>query len=284
LTKGIDLHVHTSASDGIFSPEEIVQMANKLGLAAIAICDHDTTSSVEPAIRAAKPTGLKVVPGVELSTTAPGAEVHMLGYFVRLDDPALNTALKDLRDSREERARSMVKKLGALGIHVDWQRVRELAEGASVGRPHIARAMLEKGYITDFKEAFDKYIGAGGPAYVERFKVTPEDAISLVLKAGGLPVLAHPLTAGEPEEVVPRLKEAGLAGLEAYAGNYPKEDRAKLVALADKYGLIATGGSDFHGVEGADHTPLGGASVPTECLEILIALARQRGIKTASFD
>jgi predicted metal-dependent phosphoesterase TrpH len=162
--------------------------------------------------------------------------------------------------------------------------VRELAEGASVGRPHIARAMLEKGYIKDFKEAFDKYIGAGGPAYVERFKITPEEAISLVLKAGGLPVLAHPLTAGEPEEAVPRLKAAGLAGLEVYAGNYSPEDRAGLGALAKKYGLVATGGSDFHGMGDGDHTPLGGANVPPECLENLLSLARQRGIKTANFD
>jgi len=284
LTGVIDLHVHTTASDGRFSPQEIVKMASGLGLSAIAVCDHDTTASVGPAMAAAASTGLKVIPGVELSTTAPGAEVHMLGYFIRLDDPGLNAALEDLRDSREERARSMVKKLDSLGIRIEWQRVRDLAEGASVGRPHIARAMLEKGYITDFKEAFDRYIGSGGPAYVERFKITPEDAISLVLKAGGLPVLAHPLTAGQPDEVVPWLKAAGLAGLEVYAGNYSQEDRAALARLAEKNGLIATGGSDFHGLDGADHTPLGGANVPAVCLENLIALARQRGNKTIDFD
>jgi hypothetical protein len=279
VTGGIDLHIHTSASDGRFSPGEIVQLAAKLGLSAIAICDHDTIDGIAPALAAAEAIpGLRVIPGVEVSTLAPGSEVHVLGYFIETTDPELKNALDGLRNSRRERAKAIIAKLKSLDIHIDWQRVQELAGSGSLGRPHIAQAMLEKGYIAYFKEAFDKYIGLGGPAYVERFKITPAEAVALIIRANGLPVLAHPLTAGEPEAMIAGLKEAGLAGIEVYYDNYNENERASLAKLARKYDLIATGGSDYHGLDDSAETMPGSANVPPESLERLIALARQRGL------
>ncbi|MFC1874976.1 PHP domain-containing protein [Chloroflexota bacterium] len=279
----IDLHIHTTASDGRFSPEEIVRKAAGLDLSAIAICDHDTVDGIAPALAAAKafPT-LKVIPGVEVSTLAPGNEVHMLGYFIDCADPDLKTALGGLRNSRLERAEAIISKLKELGIDIDWRRVRELAGDGSVGRPHIARAMLEKNYIASFKEAFDKYIGLGGPAHVERHKITPSGAVALITQASGLPVLAHPLTVNDPEAMIAALKKAGLVGIEVYYNDYDEAKRDNLARLAKKYNLIATGGSDYHGMDDNAETMMGSAGVPFESLERLTALARQRGLVSAN--
>jgi predicted metal-dependent phosphoesterase TrpH len=280
---GVDLHVHTTASDGRYSPEEIVKKAAGLGLSAIAICDHDTIDGIAPALAAAKTfPRLRVIPGVEVSTLAPGNEVHMLGYFINHTDPELKTALDGLRNSRLERAKAIIAKLGKLNIVIDWQRVRELAGDGSVGRPHIAQAMLEKNYIASFKEAFDRYIGLGGQAYVERHKITPVEAVALITKASGLPVLAHPLTIDEPEAMIANLKKAGLAGMEVHYNDYDQAKREYLAKLAKKYNLIATGGSDYHGIDDSTETMMGNAGVPLESLEQLKALARQRGLVSAS--
>jgi predicted metal-dependent phosphoesterase TrpH len=174
----VDLHLHTTASDGQLSPAEIVHLAAELGLSIIAITDHDSVEGVEPALAAADDfPGLLVIPGVELSTDIPGGEVHILGYFIDHRDQGLKRSLESLRNSRRERARKIVAKLAQLNIDVDWQRVLELAAGASVGRPHIAQAMMERGYISSLREAFSKYIGRNGPAYVEREKLTPPQAV-----------------------------------------------------------------------------------------------------------
>lgn len=283
MTSRIDLHLHTTASDGRFSPEEIVRKAAGLDLSAIAICDHDTIDGIAPALAAAKVfPKLMVIPGVEVSTLAPGNEVHMLGYFIDCTNPDLKAALGGLRNSRLERAEGMISKLKELGVDIDWQRVRELAGGGSVGRPHIARAMLEKSYIVSFKEAFDKYIGLGGPAYVERHKITPSEAVALITQANGLPVLAHPLTVNKPEAMIAALKEAGLAGIEVYYNDYDEAKRDNLARLAKKYNLIATGGSDYHGIDDSAETMMGNAGVPLESLERLTDLARQRGLVSAN--
>lgn len=271
----VDLHIHTTASDGAFSPEDIVRKSVDNGLKVIAIADHDTVDGIPSALSAARAfPGIRVIPCVEISTDVPRGEVHILGYFINLDDSEMKENLERLRNSRRQRAQGMIAKLGGLGIHITWQRVQEIAGGGSVGRPHIAQAMLEKGYITSMKEAFDKYISRNGPAYVEREKMTPVAAVALILRAKGLPVLAHPLTGGDYLALVIELKAAGLVGIEAYYNNYTADEISRLVSLADSYNLIATGGSDYHGID-AGETMIGGVEVPMQSAEHLIALAKQ---------
>jgi len=280
----VDLHVHTSASDGRFSPEEIVSKAVKLGVNTLAICDHDNTDGVVPAMQAAANAfpQLTVIPGVEISTYAPGSEVHILGYFIDINDSRLKSALADSRNSRLGRAKAMIAKLNELGIDIDWQQVKNIAGNSTVGRPHIARAMLEKGYIKTFNEAFDKCIGLGGPAYVERHKLTPAQAVTLVKEAKGLPVLAHPFTIDDPQGLIVELKAAGLAGIEVYYNNYSADKRSELARMAARHNLIATGGSDYHGIDESTETMLGDAGTPAECAEKLLALADWQGLKPAN--
>lgn len=279
----VDLHIHSTASDGRFSPAEIVAKSAAAGLTVIALADHDTVDGIIPALEAAKAfPRLKVIPCVEISTDVPNGEVHVLGYFIDYTDGELQAILERMRNSRRERAQKMVAKLKDLGVYIEWDRVRQIAGSSSFGRPHIARAMLEKGYIDSLKEAFNKYISRSGPAYVEREKKTPVEAVELILRSNGLPVLAHPLTAPEPEAMVMELKEAGLVGIEAYYGGYTAEEIDRLVRLADKYGLITSGGSDYHGLDDTDETMLGGVDVPLESAERLIALAKQRVAKPAN--
>jgi predicted metal-dependent phosphoesterase TrpH len=273
----VDLHIHSSASDGRLSPEEVVRESVKLGLKVIALTDHDTVAGVSAALSAAQAfPELTVIPGVELSTDEPQGEVHVLGYFIDYTDGELVARLDRMRSSRRERAQAMIARLGELGVSIEWARVQEIAGAGSVGRPHLAQAMLEKGYIGSLKEAFNNYIGRDGPAYVGRQKLTPTAAVELVLRFNGLPVLAHPLTAHEPEAVVSRLKAAGLVGIEAYYNGYSAAEVARLLGLADRYNLMVTGGSDYHGLEGETEVIIGGATVPLSAAEKLIALARSR--------
>lgn len=278
----IDLHIHSTASDGRFSSEEIVRKAAELGLTVIAIADHDSVSGIAPALEAAKAfPWLKIIPCVEISTDVPSGEVHVLGYFIEYTSQDLETTLAKFRDSRKGRAQRMVARLADFGIHIEWQRVKEIAGSGSIARPHIAQAMLEKGYITSIREAFDKYIARDGPAYVEREKMTPVEVVELIARTKGLAVMAHPLTVAEPEAMIIELKAAGLVGIEAYYNGYTAGEIGSLVSLADKHNLIATGGSDYHGL-GDNETVVGGASVPVESAERLIALAKQQGLELAN--
>ncbi len=272
----VDLHIHSTTSDGQLTPADIIQEAAERGLTFIALADHDTVDGIASAQAAAQAfPQLKVIPCVEISTDIPQGEVHILGYFIDYTDHELKAALNSFRNSRLGRAQGMVAKLENLGIHIDWQRVQQLAGGSSIGRPHIAQAMLEKGYIASIKQAFTDYLGHDGPAYVEREKMTPAEAVELILKAKGLPVLAHPLTFNDPEAMIAELKAAGLVGIEAYYNGYTAEEINRLVGLADRHNLIATGGSDYHGLDPTE-TAIGGADVPMESVERLIALAKQR--------
>ena len=283
MTGKVDLHVHTTVSDGRFSPEEIINKAAKLGIGTIAICDHDNTGGVVPAMQAAAAFAqLRLIPGVEISTYAPGSEVHVLGYFIDINDSRLKNALADSRNSRLGRAKAMIAKLNQLNIAIDWQQVKEIAGDSTVGRPHIARAMLKKGYIKTFNEAFDEYIGLNGPAYVERHKLTPAQAVTLVKEAKGLPVLAHPFTVDKPQALIVELKAAGLAGIEVYYSNYSADKRNELARIATEYSLIATGGSDYHGIDESTETMLGDAGVPAQCAQKLLALASRQGLKPAN--
>jgi predicted metal-dependent phosphoesterase TrpH len=273
----VDLHIHSTASDGRFTPAELVREAAERGLSYIALTDHDTVDGIAPAQEAAKAfPQLKVIPGVEISTDTRQGEVHVLGYFIDYNDPEFGDTMERFKNSRLRRAQGMVAKLESLGIHIEWQRVQEIAGSSSVGRPHIAQAMLEKGYIESFKQAFAEYLGRNRPAYVEREKMTPVEAVAIIAKAQGLAVLAHPLTFDDPESLTEELKAAGMVGIEAYYNGYSAEEINRLVGLAKRHNLIATGGSDYHGIEPDNETAIGGADVPIESAEQLIALAKQR--------
>jgi hypothetical protein len=279
----VDLHIHSNASDGRYSPAEIVRTAATAGLKVIALTDHDTIDGLVPAIEAAKEfPSLTLIPGVELSTDIPSGEVHVLGYFIEYSDQELKASLERMRNSRANRADKMVAKLKELGCNIELERVKEIAGNGALGRAHIAQALLEKGYIGSFKDAFTKYIGHGCPAYVGREKLTPAEAVKLVLKANGLPVLAHPFTALNPEEVIKELKTVGLVGMEVYYAGYLPTEVNSLLGLAQKYDLIPTGGTDYHGIDATSDITIGGTDVPIQSVERLMVLAGQRGIKTPS--
>jgi 3',5'-nucleoside bisphosphate phosphatase len=282
----IDLHTHSTASDGIYSPTELLHRAKDIGLRVVALTDHDSTDGLLEAAQVASKLDIELIPGIEINTDVAGGEVHVLGYFPEYERPAFQAVLKVLRDARERRGQRMVELLNEQGIAVSWERVREIAQG-SVGRPHVAKALLEAGYVKTIGEAFDTYIGKGCYAYVPRYRLTPVDAVRLIVSANGLPVIAHPIELpglAELRSWLPELCEAGMAGLETYYGPYTTAEEQALRALADEFHLIPTGGTDFHG-PGIHPTPLGGRPVPPEAVERLKAeAAKRRGKTPPSFE
>jgi len=274
-----DLHLHTTASDGSLAPAELVARAAGLDLKVIAITDHDSVEGAPAAIEAARNyPQLTLIPGVEISTDIPNNEIHVLGYFIDCNNRKLNEELKRLRISRQIRAEKMSEKLKTLGLPIDYNRVLELAGDGSVGRPHIAKAMLENGYINDFREAFDGYIGRNGPAYVEREKMLPEEAVALVTSAGGLPVLAHPADIDGLKELLSLYIDNGLIGLETYYHGYNEQVIKRLANLAGEYNLLTTGGSDYHNDNGDAGGLLGEIDIPRKSIEKLLSLAREKGL------
>ena len=273
----VDLHLHTTASDGAFSPAQIVQMALEAGLRAVAITDHDTMDGVEEAVAAAAGTGLAVIPGVEMSSDLPQGEAHILGYYLDAHNPELVRLLATLRKARWDRAQRMVEKLGALGMPVSWDRVAAIANGGAVGRPHVAQALMEAGHVSSVQDAFALYIGREGPAYVDRYKLMPVEVTQSVVRWGGLPVLAHPSFVTDLTALLPRLVSAGLVGLEVYYTGYPPEVTANLLRLARANGLVGTGGSDFHGRSVVAGAVLGSVGIPYSVLEELQARRAQAG-------
>jgi len=269
----VDLHIHTTASDGKFTPAEIVRKAGEAGLLYVGICDHDSIEGVESAQEAAaKNPGVSVIEGVEINTDIPAGELHILGYLYDRNNLELKQTLESLRTFRIERAQKMINKLRKMGLKIDFLRVEELAGVGSIGRPHIAQAMMEKGYVNSIREAFMKYINRGGPAYVERDKITPVEAIQLISRADGIPVLAHPMTFDSFEALIADLKLAGLAGLEVYYNNYTPGQVKNLLQIAERFNLIPTGGSDYHGLDSMNEPPLGTVEVPLESVERLVEL------------
>ena len=252
----------------------------------LALTDHDTTNGIAEAAEAARKLDIDFIPGLELNTDTSGGEVHVLGYFPEFERPAFQAVLKILRDARARRGQRMVELLNEHGISISWERVREIAQG-TVGRPHVARALMEAGYVQSIGEAFDRYIGKGCIGYVPRYHLSPVDATRLIDSANGLPVIAHPLTLpGLPtlREWLPELCAAGMVGLETYYGPYTEADERELRALAHEYNLIPTGGTDFHG-PGIHPTPLGGRHVPYEAVERLKAeAAKRRGRTPPAFE
>ena len=272
-----DLHVHTTASDGKYSPAEIVALAAAKGLRYLGITDHDSTAGLSEAISTAHHhPSLTLFPGVEVSTDIPHGEVHVLGYFVDYANEAFQKALARLRNSRIDRAKRMITKLAHLGVHLPWERVRQVAGEGSVGRPHIAQVMVEYGYVASIEEAFTHYIGRNGPAYAEREKLTPVEAVKFIVGVEGLPVLAHPADIENLEGLLVDLKRGGLVGMEAYYDGYFAEIKEWLASMAQEHGLIACGGSDFHGLPTRVETPIGEVEVPEEAAEALFSLVKRK--------
>jgi predicted metal-dependent phosphoesterase TrpH len=280
MVKRVDLHLHTTYSDGRLTSGELIQIAAEQGIGVIAITDHDTVNGIEPALLATECFPyVTVIPGVEINTDVHQGEVHILGYFVDYKNQSFLDTLASLRNSRKARAQKMLAKLSKLGINIEWERILELSDGGSVGRPHIAQALLEGQHVSTLQDAFERYIGRNGPAYAERDRLSPKEAVELIIKANGLPVIAHPASIKELDQMIIDLKQSGLVGIEVYYDNYDKDTIERLRQMAVKYDLIATGGSDFHGFEDDHETPLGEAIVPFECVQHLTALAQKRHVE-----
>jgi len=264
LPATIDLHLHTLASDGRLSPTELIQLVANQGLETISITDHDSTEGLAEAYEAAKKFPyMRIIPGIEMSADIPGDEVHVLGYFLDYHDVEFQEMLTELRRGRVGRAQVMVEKLVALGKPVEWERVLHFAGDGTVGRPHIALAMVEAGYFKEPKEAFEEYLGNDGLAYYDRPKLNPTESVAMIRKVGGVPVLAHPTFMNDMEAGIASLKKEGLVGMEVYYAQYDDDTVRHLARLAREYDLIPCGGSDYHGL-GNTGEPLPGTLGPPE--------------------
>jgi len=242
-----DLHVHTFYSDSTFSPTEVAETASRMGLKAIAVCDHDCVDGITPTKEAARPYGIEVIPGVELTVEEDDAEIHILGYFIDYKDQDLLKSLKRFQEGRIGRIYKMLELLKDKGIDIRPEEVFELAGDGSVGRPHVAFAMLKANKINYLQEAFNKYIGDGKPCYVGHLKFSPSEAIEMIKKSGGVSVLAHPKVGGR-DEFIPKLIKFGLRGIEVYHSDHNKSYEKKYLEIANTENLVVTGGSDCHGL------------------------------------
>ena len=272
----IDLHTHSNRSDGTFEPAEVVRLAAERALDVVALTDHDTTDGLTEALTTGSVVGVEVVPGVEFSAEFDGQSVHVLCYWMDPQDAALQLELRRLREDRFRRGELMVGKLRDLGLPVAFQRVRAIAGDATIVRPHIAQAMVEAGVVASEKEAFERYIGDGGPAHVAKHALDPVDAVALIDGAGGVCALAHPGMWGDqssvPVELIERMAAAGMRGLEVDHPDHTPEMRERYRTLAGELGLIATGGSDCHGTR-YDPVRLGTSLCDPEAFAALRALA-----------
>jgi len=269
----VDLHIHTQASDGALSPAQVVERAIDRGLAAIAITDHDIVDGCLPAALAAGER-LEVIPGIEINTEWGSQEVHILGYYIDLNDQRFLDVLEELRQARLGRITKIVRKLAEIGVKLEMSRVLELAGDGTIGRPHVALAMIEAGYIETIREAFTDYIGYGAPAYVPRYKLSPAEAVQIIRQAGGIPVLAHPGLIGD-DDLIPALVASGLQGLEVYYPEHSQEQVTHYRQLAEGYGLIVTGGSDYHGNQADYRGDIGCLPIGYQIVEGLKALKNE---------
>ncbi len=268
-----DLHLHTTESDGTWSPRELVREAAERGLAAIAITDHDTTAGIEEALLYA-PENLQVIPGIELSAvSSTGEEVHVVGLWIDPSSPPLQEQLAILRESRLSRTEEILVRLQGMGINLSYDDVLKYAHKDVLSRSHIASALQEKGFVHSKQEAFATLIGQGAPAYVERYKISPEEAVGLILAAQGVPVLAHPGLLSDLQ-ILPSMVEKGLVGLEIVHSSHTPEQEELFHELAIKWGLLLSGGSDCHGPGGKDQVYLGNYTIPLEWVD---KLAEVRG-------
>jgi len=279
----IDLHIHTTASDGTFTPEQVISHAHQLKLKAIAITDHDTVAGSKEALRNGIPPSLGFLTGVEISSTPPpfypgSGSFHLLGYSIRLDHPKLNRTLEKLQQARKNRNPSIINRLNELGISITLDEVCEEAGEGQVGRPHIAQLMVKQGVVASIDEAFDQFLGTGKPAYVDKQRVECFKAIEIIRDAGGVPVLAHPgllncKNENQIDELIGKLKKTGIQGLEVYYSGHTPDQTRLYAELAQRHDLLMTGGSDFHGAiqpEIEMGTGQGDLIVPYELFEKLI--------------
>ncbi len=274
----VDLHCHSTASDGTLAPADVVRLAKQSGLVGLALTDHDTTAGLAEAAATAKELGVQFIPGIEISCEVPRpATMHVLGYGVDIESPQLKELTGQLIAGRDDRNPRIIARLNELGVAITLEEAEQQAGGDVLGRPHIAAVLLRKGYVSSIKQAFDKYLGQGAPAYVDKERLTPREAIERIRESGGLPVLAHPVQLrtsndGELERVVKDLLDLGLVGLEVIHSDHDARLIENYTNLADRLGLIKTGGSDFHGSNKKD-IELGiarGRRIPREFYDMLI--------------
>lgn len=272
----VDLHIHSTASDGTLTPAAVVEAAARARLSAIAIADHDTVAGVEPGLAAAAAVGMDMFPAVEISTQHGRFEVHLIGYLIDLHSAELTDALGRIQRARRERACEMVTRLQALGLPIGYEQVEAVAHGQSVGRPHVAAALVAQGVVSRPQQAFDRYLRRGGPAYVERYRMSAREGVELVRAAGGLPILAHPGLLGR-DGIIPDLAHLGLDGLEAYHVDHTPAQTAAYLRLARRLGMVVTGGSDSHGPTGPKPVAVGQVAVPDSCAEAVRVWGAARG-------
>jgi predicted metal-dependent phosphoesterase TrpH len=273
---GVDLHSHTTASDGALTPRELVRLAARQRVRVLAVTDHDSTDGLPDALAEAASLGVEIVPGLEINCDVPGAEIHVLGYYVDWRAGWFQDFLREQRAERTARVHRIVERLTELGMPLTAAEVFAICKEGSPGRPHIAQAMVERGYVKSLREAFDRWLHAGGPANVPRRRLTPVEAVAVIRRAGGVPVLAHPGLAGR-DEMIPELVDAGLAGIETY---YPEHSAGQIQAYRDlcrRLGLVATGGSDYHGPHTGRATTVGTPHIPLEVWEELKAKPASTG-------
>ncbi len=288
--KLVDLHTHSTASDGTYSPTELVKLAKEKGLCAIAITDHDTTRGLEESIEAGRKFGIEVICGCELSVEFPQGQMHIIGLWLPLPPRKLEKELKYLREKRHSRNRKIIEKLNLLGIDISYEDVlREVETGATVGRPHIARALVKKGAASSLQEAFDKFIGPKGLAYVPKEKFSPEKALGILKREGATTILAHPfslnLSEGELRDQLRRLISLGLDGMEVYYSEHDREHTELYLEICRDMGLLISGGSDFHGSV-KPHIELGrgqgNLQIPYDLVEEMKRYRRERGLHVNS--
>ncbi len=274
-TSPVDLHAHTTASDGTLSPAQLIDLAAERGLRWLGVTDHDTVDALDEARRQGKAVGVTVVPGVELSTTERRAEVHVLGYGVDPDDPSLRDALAELAAARVRRIEQMIAKLRDAGYAIDGDAILAQAESGSIGRPHVARALIAIGAVDSIDDAFRRFLTPGQPGWVPREPFSPEQAVELLATHGAVPVLAHPFSTRNIPGVLDRLVPLGLRGMEVWYGEYDDQQRQELREIARRWELVPTGGSDYHGPNFREGRELGSAPVP----EAVVANLVEAGLK-----
>jgi len=268
-----DLHCHTTASDGLLSPKELIRSAAELGLKGIGITDHDTIQGWKEAEEAGAYYKIQILKGIELNTDWQGKEIHILGYELNSSSGYFMNKLKSLREAREQRMLEIIKRLATQGIPICEDEVRQLAKGESIGRPHIAHVLMERGFVRSVQEAFERFIGIGAPAYVPRYKLTTEEGIALIRDAHGISVLAHP-GMQRLEGEISTWVEFGLQGIEVSHSEHRPDDVARYQALAQQYNLLMTGGSDFHGEARKPGVELGRWGVSLSVLQKIQELAK----------